>query len=92
MKISPIKTPHALCIKIEYLYKIPLDESDFIFIDVKISNENLKQLNMFVAAENTWQGVTYRNWPYNQIPLKIVGKISDSGIDYSLTWRLNRLR
>ena len=86
MKITQIKTPHGLCIKIEYMYKIPLDELDFIFIDVKISNENLKQLKMFVTAGNTWQGVTYRNWPYNQIPLKIVGKTPDSGIDFSLIW------
>jgi len=73
----------------KYLYEMPLDEPDFIFIDVKIFNGKLKKLqriDVFVAAENTWQGIVYKNWPYNQIPLKVIGKIPDPGVDSSLIW------
>ena len=73
VSVSLMPTPHdGLCIKVEFLYK--LLDNDMIFIGIKISNEALKnigKIDMFVAAKNTWQGVTYHNWPYTKIPLKI---------------------
>ena len=91
IEVFQIPTPHAMCVKVEYLYKMSSGLSNFIFVDVKISNQNInkwQRLNMFVSANNTWQGVIYQNWPYYQVPLKIIGNIPKPGMTEQLTVKI----
>ena len=43
---------------------------------------------MFVSANRTWQGIIYQNWPYYQVPLKIVGNIPKPGMTEQLTVKI----
>ena len=40
-------------------------------------------VNIYVAAENTWQGIITGNWPYDNIPLKFEGKLKKNH-DYAV--------
>ena len=94
IEIHPIPTPHAQCIKIEYLFKLkhihPLFGFLPIYIDVKINQkmDKLQQFDVFVAAENTWQGIVYNSWPYSQIPLKVSEKVPKPGLGRQLNFKI----
>ena len=91
IEVFQIPTPYAICVKVEYLYNISPGLSNSIFVDVKISNQNInkwQRLNMFVSANNTWQGIIYKNWPYYQVPLKIIGDIPKPGMTEQLTVKI----
>ena len=47
-----------------------------------------QRLNMFVSANGTWQGIIYQNWPYYQVPLKIIGNIPKPGMTEQLTVKI----
>ena len=72
IEVSPIRTTAALCYKIEYLYKI--NKMRDVYLMIEISNkweiDEDSKFNIFLAAENTWQGFINQNWPYSKIPPK----------------------
>ena len=46
------------------------------------SVDKVNLINLYVAADNTWQGLIYGEWPkHAKRPLKIVGEISQSSIN-----------
>ena len=77
----PIRTTSALC------YKVKLLKSEFkkslIFNILLMSKQNsVDKINLYVAAENTWQGIIYGVWPKQaKSPLKIVGEVSQKSIN-----------
>ena len=46
------------------------------------SVDKVNLINLYVAGNNTWQGLIYGKWPkHAKRPLKIVGEISQSSIN-----------
>ena len=43
------------------------------------TNDTLESIKLYVAANNTWQGVIYGAWPNIKNPLKVIGKFSRDG-------------
>ena len=37
--------------------------------------DKLEGMDWYVAANNTWQGIITRRWPYDNIPTKFMGKL-----------------
>ena len=57
-------------------------QTSFIFnvvdtIGPKNQIDKLEKINLYVAADNTWQGVTYGSWANTKNPLKVIGEIQD---------------
>ena len=82
IETTPIKSTLALCYKVESKSKFR-DDTSVIFVvrnknDLKV-NDKLKSMKLYVAANNSWQGVIYGQWPNTKNPLKVIGKFtSDS--------------
>ena len=80
----PIKTTTGLCYKVQPL-KLEFNSYIMFFIS-GIGKENLVDkinlINLYVATNNTWQGLIYGVWPkHTKNPLKIVGEISQSSVN-----------
>ena len=87
IETTPIRTTFALCYKVESKSKF-VDDTAMIFLvyddnDDKI--DKLKSIKLYVAANNTWQGVIYGTWPTTKNPLKVIGKfLKDSNNLYNV--------
>ena len=74
---NKVDVSYVRTIKNGLCYKLEL-ESPVSFIQIIVSSSNLQgidkltKVNMMIAAKNTWQGIILNDWPYNQVPLKIV--------------------
>ena len=69
----PIRTvKDGLCYKLEVSNgTIPVEsELYFPFIIANFTKEadKLTKFHLMVAAENTWQGIIFENWPYREYP------------------------
>ena len=77
MNVSYVHTvKNGLCCKLEL-------EHPFSSIQIEVASvpkgiDKLTKVNLMIAAKNTWQGIIFNDWPYNQVPLKI-GKHMVSG-------------
>ena len=77
MNVSYVHTvKNGLCCKLEL-------ENPFLSIQIVVESvprgiDKLTKVNLMIAAKNTWQGIIFNDWPYNQVPLKI-GKHMVSG-------------
>ena len=73
--ISYIRTAKCgLCYKLELEKPFPFESFPFISIIVTSNSEGddkLTKVNLMVAGKNTWQGIIWDVWPYDQVPLKI---------------------
>ena len=78
----PIRTTSGLCYKVtplKFQYGTAL-----LFMVFMIGNSENK-VNMYVATNNTWQGLIYGDWPTNtKNPVKIVGEKSPKSINQYL--------
>ena len=50
---------------------LPLDRVNRLVLYVTRYNEDLKKIQLFIAEENTWQGIVELKWPYINIPTDI---------------------
>ena len=69
----------AICYKVESMSKFNHDTAMMFIIHYptrNLSDDKLESINLYVAANNTWQGAIYGTWPNTKNPLKVVGKIS----------------
>ena len=78
IEATPIRTTSALCYKVESKLKFG-DDTSVIFWVFNQNRKNdgidsLKSMKLYVAANNTWQGVIYGTWPNTKNPLKVIGK------------------
>ena len=83
IEATPIRTTSALCYKVESKLKFG-DDTSVIFWVFNQNRKNdgidsLKSMKLYVAANNTWQGVIYGAWPNTKNPLKVIGKFSKDG-------------
>ena len=81
IEATPIRTTSALCYKVESKLKFG-DDTSVIFTVFnqnrkKYGIDSLKSMKLYVAANNTWQGVIYGTWPNTKNPLKVIGKFSN---------------
>ena len=79
IETTPIRTTFASCYKIESKSKLGDDTALIFFVydkNTKLSNNRLESIKLYVAANNTWQGVIYGAWPNTKNPLKVIGKFS----------------
>ena len=89
IETTPIRTTFALCYKVESKSKFD-DDTAMIFLvydqkDNYVDIDKLKSIKLYVAANNTWQGVIYGTWPNTKNPLKVIGKfLKDSNNLYSV--------
>ena len=82
IKTTPIRTTSGFCYKIENKATKFQYETSFLFnvmdiIGQKNQIDKIEKINLYVAADNTWQGVTYGSWANTKNPLKVVGEYQD---------------
>ena len=85
IEMYPILTFRALCYKIEYITKMPLEPYGGIYLMITTSdqgNDNLQGIHLFMAAKNTWQGAITEDWPYNNIPQKLKSNFKQNFTHY----------
>ena len=85
IEVLPIRTTSALCYKVESMSKFNTATSLIISVwdlNRKKSTErvadNIENIQMYVAAHNTWQGVIYGSWHDTNKPLKVIGELSEN--------------
>ena len=80
IETTPIRTTFALCYNVESKSKLDYDTALIFFVyDQNTKMDKLKSIKLYVAANNTWQGVIYGAWPNTKNPLKVVGEFSKDG-------------
>ena len=82
IETTPIRTTSGLCYKIEFKSSKFEYNTSFVFTVVdKIGQMNLvdklEKVNLYVAADNTWQGVIYESWANTKSPLKVTGDFNN---------------
>ena len=78
IETTPIRTTFALCYNVESKSKLDYDTALIFFVyDQNTKKDKLKSIKLYVAANNTWQGVIYGAWPNTKNPLKVIGKFSE---------------
>ena len=69
LELLPVRTlVRGLCYKLEISSEKPL-WLHFIVSSSSKTKDRLKRVDLFMAAENTWQG-TIHKWPYSKVPLE----------------------
>jgi hypothetical protein len=77
IKTTPIRTTFASCYKVESKSKFGYDTAMMFFVKYRTTtNDTIEGIKLYVAANNTWQGVIYGAWPNTKNPLKVIGKFS----------------
>ena len=79
---NKIDVSYVHTVKNGLCYKLEL-ENPISFIQIAVDSnlqgmDKLTKVSLMIAAKNTWQGIIFNDWPYNQVPLKI-GKHMVSG-------------
>ena len=81
IETTPIRTTSGLCYKVESKETKFEDETSFVFSVYSYNfdqwtmnqDENFEKINLYVVADNTWQGVIYGSWANTKNPLKVTG-------------------
>ena len=78
IEVVPIRTMvDGLCYKFNLSNPFPSYNRLQIVIGSSIlGTDKLNKVDLFIAAENTWQGLFYHDWPYSKIPLTASGVFS----------------
>ena len=78
IEVVPIRTMvDGLCYKFNLSNPFPSYNRLQIVIGSSIlGTDKLNKVDLFIAAENTWQGLIYHDWPYSKIPLTASGVFS----------------
>ena len=87
--VEEIQTLHSgLCYKLELTSKdiIPVangvENSFMLRIQCKKNGtDRLSKVNLMLAANNTWQGISFGYWPYSQNPSDIFGNLKENMIE-----------
>ena len=86
IETTPIRTTSGLCYKVESKETNFEDETSFVFTVYYYNwgndqDEKFEKINLYVVADNTWQGVIYGSWANTKNPLKVTGDFHDLSIN-----------
>ena len=82
IETTPIRTTFALCYKVESKSKFDDDTALMFWVSDQVGKktndkiDKFKSIKLYVAANNTWQGVIYGKWPNTKNPQKVIGTFS----------------
>ena len=80
IEMRPVRTVlDGLCYRLHFTN--PLLESNFLTLFTSSSLfgiDKLKKMNLYIVAEETWQGIIEKTWPYSKFPLALSGKFQSS--------------
>ena len=87
--VEEIRTLHSgLCYKLELPSNniIPVARGAETAFVVQIRSkknglEKLLKVKLLLAANNTWQGISFGNWPYSKIPPVVLGNLNENMIE-----------
>ena len=74
VEVLPVRTMmNGLCYKLEFLFPLSYETLKYVAMVMTSSNQlqdidKLKKINLLIAANNTWQGIIHKNWPYSKKP------------------------
>ena len=77
-----IRTTAASCYKVESKSKFDDDTALMFWVSDQVGKktndkiDKFKSIKLYVAANNTWQGVIYGKWPNTKNPQKVIGTFS----------------
>ena len=83
IETTPIRTTSGLCYKVESNETNFKDETSFVFsVNANYlwgmdQDDKFEKINLYVVADNTWQGVIYGSWANTKNPLNIIGDFND---------------
>ena len=76
VEVEMVKTfLNGLCYKLQFFEYF--ENRNNLMMIISSSVENLKSVQILVAANNTWQGIIGNTWPYNEEPLFVFGQFSN---------------
>ena len=86
IETTPIRTTSGLCCKVEFKATKFEYETSFLFNVVDENGQTnqidkFRKINLYVVANNTWQGVIYGSWANTKNPLKVIGVFNDFSMD-----------
>ena len=88
IEVWPVRTVlQGLCYRLHFTN--PLSESNYLILYTSTSLsgiDKLKKMNLFIATEETWQGVIGKTWPYSKFPLALSGKFQTKVMDIHFAW------
>lgn len=78
IEVVPIRTMgYGLCHKFKMSKPFPtFGKLQIVIGSSSLETDRLHKVDLFIAAENTWQGLFYHDWPYSKIPLTASGVFS----------------
>ena len=82
IETTPIRTTFALCYKVKSKSKFDDDTALMFWVSDQVGKktndkiDKFKSIKLYVAANNTWQGVIYGKWPNTKNPQKVIGTFS----------------
>ena len=78
IEVVPIRTMgYGLCYKFHLSNPFPLTNTlQLVIGSSNLGTDKLTKVDLFIAAENTWQGTIGYGWPYSKIPLTAIGAFS----------------
>ena len=83
IEIHQVRTVlNGLCYKIHFTN--PLPKSNFLTIIASTSlsgMDKLAKINLFLAGNETWQGIIDKTWPYSKFPLTVSGQFQTKVMD-----------
>ena len=71
---------NGLCFKMNFSNPLPTSFQTSWIIIASSKDQDLKKIQLTIAAGNTWQGIIQQTWPYNNIPLVISKKFSSENV------------
>ena len=87
IETTPIRTTSGLCYKVKSNETNFNDEKSFVFsINANHlwgmdQDDRFEKINLYVVADNTWQGVIYGSWANTKNPLKVTADFHSLSID-----------
>ena len=87
IETTPIRTTSGLCYKVESNETNFKDETSFVFsVNANYlwgmdQDDKFEKINLYVVADNTWQGVIYGSWANTKNPLKVTADFHSLSID-----------
>ena len=75
IEVVPIRTmANGLCYKFNMTNPFPFYNMLQMVVSSSIlGSDKLQKVNLFISAENTWQGTIINDWPYSKIPFAVSG-------------------